>query len=144
VSPAAAGVSYDCNIDQILTQMTKRGHLFWTDTSHLKNTSFINQLANGLADIKSGILFNIKMGRNPSILEFVHNNEVKTFLDSVSKMYKFGGQAWESATLKIPSASIQSHYRQNPIAVKWKVYSAGKLEDHIDRWRKWMKLQKTK
>ena len=75
--------------------------------------------------------------------EFVHNNEVKTFLDSVSKMYKFGGQAWESATLKIPSAGIQSHYRQNPIAVKWKVYSAGKLEDHIDRWRKWMKLQKT-
>lgn len=76
--------------------------------------------------------------------EFIPNNEVKTFLEMVSKMYKFNKQQWESATLKVPSPSIQSHYMQNPVAVKWKVYSAGKLEDHIERWRKWMKLQKTR
>ena len=76
--------------------------------------------------------------------EFVPNNEAKTFLEMVSNMYKFNKQHWESATLKIPSPSIQSHYMQNPIALKWKVYSAGKLEDHIKRWHKWIQLRKTK
>jgi hypothetical protein len=76
--------------------------------------------------------------------EFVPNSETKTFLDLLTQMYQFNKQPWESATLNMPSLSIQSHYMQNPIALKWKVYSAGKLEDHLKRWHKWIQLQKTK
>jgi hypothetical protein len=77
-------------------------------------------------------------------LEFMPNSEVSVFIDSLYKMYKFNQQPWETATSKFPSPTIQPHYTQNPVATKWRVYSAGKLEDHIDRWRKWMRLQKTK
>lgn len=67
----------DCNKDQFMTKMTKRGRIVWIDTSNLKNATFLNSLANCSAtNAKNGVLLSFRMGSSSIISEFVHNNDI--------------------------------------------------------------------
>lgn len=49
---------------------------------------------------------------------------------------------WISLSLKRPSSSFVEIYMQNEFSKKWRIYSRGTFNDHLDRWKKWDLLQK--
>ena len=76
-APSNSNGNYDCNMDVIITKMTKRGLVLWIDVASLNNMSFINNIPNGVDGIRSGLLYNvIKLGKMADIHEFVHNNDI--------------------------------------------------------------------
>lgn len=71
--------AYDCNMDQFMTKMSKKGRIIWAETSNLKFPNVNNASANNTNNLtipqRNGLLSDFNSGKSVNILDYVHSND---------------------------------------------------------------------
>ena len=66
--------SYDCNMDQFITKMSRDGQILFSKTSHLKSVNS-GLLTFSAASGKHGLLLDLNDAKQVNIFEYVHSND---------------------------------------------------------------------